>query len=262
MKFVGQILGGTQLDTQGEKLSKEVLEIFCAKNAGIRMPLGEGHDVSLPPQGYIENLRLEPHETLEEEWVLKADIFCEEEALKRLLRGFSISFLEPAKGPSNAIMSVHVPYPSYNDSDFMMDLAAIPRLGTGRWVKKAADPTTIAALTIVLPFVLAPAWDKLYKERFGSYLDVLLDSLLPKLQRKGLTAEFIHIVPYDDRRIEIRLLSPRGSAAFNYELVLKGLSTAATWLETRKNNSMPIPSRLVLQYDAQSDGYVVTRSDP
>jgi hypothetical protein len=52
-QIIGQILAGTQLDLQGEKLSKAFLDEFCQYTDAVKSPLHQHHDMSKKIVGYF-----------------------------------------------------------------------------------------------------------------------------------------------------------------------------------------------------------------
>jgi hypothetical protein len=49
--YPNQMLGGTQLDSQGERPTVEHLLQFCQRFAGKKMPLNHQHDIHPEPLG-------------------------------------------------------------------------------------------------------------------------------------------------------------------------------------------------------------------
>ena len=115
-----QIIAGTKVDLQGEKIPKHVLEGFLKNSYGKKIPLNQSHDISKPCPGYIENLNLVEDENENNEWSLIGDVYCESEKLEEAMNGFSISYLEithQCEGDPEILF--YLPYPHYNDKEYI-----------------------------------------------------------------------------------------------------------------------------------------------
>ena len=118
--FKQQILAGTKVDLQGEKIPKRILEGFVKSSNGRKIPLNQSHDFAKQCPGYMENLNLIEDENEKDEWALVGDIYCEPEKLEEVMGGFSISYLEithPCKDDPEILL--YLPYPYYNDHEYL-----------------------------------------------------------------------------------------------------------------------------------------------
>jgi hypothetical protein len=173
-----QTLASTREDRHGERVSKEVLEAYCTAARG-RRPLNEQHDMRRRTVGWIENLRVVPDPDAEGEWALKGDVYCTSADLGTALKGFSISFFQGLAGPAEPERAIYVPYPHYNDKQFIDSLAEDDEaLHVGKVVRKALDESTVAVLISLVLFVLGPEWQHVYDERVRPNLECLFAKVL------------------------------------------------------------------------------------
>jgi hypothetical protein len=169
-QILGQTVGSTHIDSQGEKIPKRILEKFAQQE---RLPLSQNHQPEKPSIGYMENFRVVPDAANEGEWLLKADIYFTEEPtdIEIVLGGFSWSIteiIEEYKTPIDSGYAVYLPYPYYDDEVLLCKLHnEDEHLSLGRWYKKSADPATISLAVSFILFVISPVWTKFLTMLFG-----------------------------------------------------------------------------------------------
>lgn len=174
-----QILAGTLVDSQGERNTKEFLLSLCAAlSTKTRFPLGQKHDMSLEPVGYIDNFRVVPANKEGKEWNLVGDVYFHDVEIDDALKGFSYSICQDIQGDrSERQISVYVPFPYYNDESLLTDLTS-PGSGivAGAWRKKAAETDTVSLIVSSVLFLAAPAYTNFWNEK--------VSPLIAKLQSR------------------------------------------------------------------------------
>lgn len=231
--FVNQTLASTNLDAQGERLSKGFLERACVHMAGMRFPVHQQHDMLRPVAGYIENVRLEEDPINIGEWCLIGDAYVDTGAVQDVLSGFSISGVEMIRHSSTPTAQVHLPFPHYNDAELLAELTADQDLDVGKWIRKSAEPIEWAVIGSVIAFAITPVWDDVYKRKIGPRIDTLVARLMPIFRRKGLHAELVQIVLFKDVEVEVRIIPLRGNEAtcLNSSEVQRGLALVVAFLQ-------------------------------
>lgn len=184
------VISGTAPDLQGEKLSKEFLQKYCRKMGKGRNPLHQGHDMGMPVVGYTENTRLIPDMHQPGEWLLVVDAYHEKEKIGAdVAKGISISGIDYVSQPEQAYSFVCVPFPHYNDADFMGALSQNKRLAVGKWIKKQQDPSSVVLIGPILVLIIRPFWDEYCKQfLIPKIKNLILDQCGP-LRKKGLSIE-------------------------------------------------------------------------
>jgi len=71
-KILGQTIGSTHRDSQGEKLPKEILEHICKQR---RSPISQEHKPEKRSIGYMDNFRVVPDPKASGEWFLISDVY-------------------------------------------------------------------------------------------------------------------------------------------------------------------------------------------
>ncbi len=232
--FIKRILGGTRLDSQGECFTKEDLERYCSKAQG-RQYLHTEHDMALEPSGFVENLRVVPAEEVDGEWNLVGDVTVLSGTVTDAMKGFSISLTQRVITREDSDAGIFLPYPFYNDADYLEDFAADKNLDVGKWIKKSADPTIWALLLMGVGG--AGSWlfqrfsdalfDEFFKRKVSPRLGEILDQTQPKLIKNGIHLQMTVPVPIDGKIIEIRIIpSTEGSVGLTEEYVRDALRLA------------------------------------
>lgn len=260
--FKDQCLSGTKLDAQGERIPKSVLESFAIGNTGVRQPLNQGHDLTLKTIGYIENIRLIKDTNDPKEWLLIGDVFCDPTDLEITLGGFSISYLELThRSVVQEEFLVYLPFPHYNDDILLSELLESENISLGKWVKKAADPSTIALIGAVGVFVLTPVWDDLYKKFVAPRVYGFFSKNLDRFTKKNISTDFIQKISFDGLDIQVVLIPKRGKEkeCFSVDNINDALESVHSYLF-----STPLPthksiSRLDLFYYSETVGFKMHR---
>lgn len=258
--FKNQILSGTGPDIYGETLSKAFLERACEHFRGRLAPVNREHGYDHPALGYIENLRVVPAAD-SNEWHLIGDVTVRLGDLSAILGGFSISGVEPIITSPAAEGTVLLPYPHYNDTNLIDEIASDPTLSIQKWIKRSADATTWALIGAAVTFAITPVWDDVYKRLVAPRIDNLVNSLLEKLRAKGLSSQLVQLVSYRGNNIEIRFIpdNKQEHRCLASPVIGRGIKSVVAFLDTdAKAKTMGI-ERAVLYFDPDADDYVIHR---
>lgn len=178
-KFPQQIISSTHVDAHGEKMELDLLRDFAEtiNNSG-RFPIGQQHDANKGYAGYMENAFIEKDLENSGEHFLKADIYCDEEDLEILLGGFSFSVNIGIKSNTEEpLFGVYLPYPHYNNENSLNKVLEIDEpIKVGKWLKKSADPATVALITSFIVLFLGPFWKQVYDEKIAPHVKKILNS--------------------------------------------------------------------------------------
>lgn len=256
-----QTLAGTRIDSQGERNTKEALESFAALYAGRRMPLNQQHDLSLKSPGYVENMRVVPDAKSPGDWSLVGDVSFDGEALQIPVGGFSISFLEVLRrGNTQDIIHVYLPYPHYNDITLIDEVFEEGFISVGRWAKKAADPALTALVGGVIVFFIKPIWEDLYKTQIAPHVYKFFSGKFKKLREKNISANFVQYVVHNEYEIQVLLIPARGKEEHCFGVEKTDAAMQLVHSRLTKQDPTAIPaSKMFLQFDEQSDSYVLYR---
>ncbi|EGQ7881757.1 hypothetical protein NMS01_003878 [Vibrio cholerae] len=255
-----QILGGTSIDRQGEKLTYEFLNDFCNTFKGKRMPLNQQHDLGLKTIGYAENLRLERFGNSDKEWSLIGDLFVDRDNLEIAVGGFSISGVEEIKSENNPDFFLYIPFPYYNDAELLESLSESNKINLGKWIKKNNDPESWAIFAATVAFALTPVWDDFYKTVVAPKIKKFVSEEFPKLAKKGIGLQHVQIIDYHGCEIEIRFIGERGreKECYSLSIMRNAISMVQHELDTIFSTSDPV-SRIVLCYNKDGKSYFVHR---
>jgi hypothetical protein len=210
--FKDQVLGGTRVDFQDEKIPKHILDSIVSSCHGKRQPLNQDHDLTHNSAGYIENIRLIEDVNNTGEWSLIGDVYCDDSDLKVVLGGFSISYLDVTDklSPSPDFL-VYLPYPYYSDKSVIEAVSADSNVNVGRWVKKGADPATIAIIGATAVFILKPVWEDLYKIQIAPKIYTYFSKKHDEFKSRKISTDLIQMVEYNGKDIQVILIPIRGS---------------------------------------------------
>lgn len=255
-----QILGGTSIDRQGEKLTYEFLNDFCNTFKGKPIPLNQQHDLGLNTVGYAENLRLEKIGDSDKEWNLIGDLFVERANLEIVVGGFSISGVEALKSEDNPDFLLYIPFPYYNDAELLESLSKSNKINLGKWIKKNNDPESWAIFAATVVFVLTPVWDDFYKTIIAPKIKKFVYEEFPKLKKKGVGLQHVQIVDYRGCEIEIRFIGERGreKECYSSSTIRNSISMIKNEFDSTFSVSNPVV-RIVLCYDKDSKSYFIHR---
>jgi hypothetical protein len=259
-KHLDQIIAGTQVDGHGEKRTKEFFEKMLSSYPQ-KMPLNQQHDMRKETLGYLENFRLIPSVNETDEWNVIADIYITSDDIDNALKGFSFSALETIGGNTTTpLYYVHLPFPLYNDEEFIETLInSDDDLMVGKWIKKAIDPTTIGLVATGIALFFGPEWDIQYKSRVRPAMNKLL-SHIPKLIEKDVSPDLIqHVVGYLDERIKVYFVPDRSDVVASYQehYILPALCMVRDFLEIDEKSKITGLEMAKLFFDKQKDSYVL-----
>ncbi len=207
MKINGQIMATTHSDSQGEKLTKAELEYFVAKSPN-KIALHSNHNISNPILGVAQNLRVALCDD-GKNWQIIADIETDQPAEFRSFGGMSISFTTKIHENEDAIFSIAVPFPLYDDIHFTSALHASTGASILKWRRKSASIDSVAIIVALGVFVLGPPWQHFYTKKIAPEIDRLAKSALPQLRSKNLGLEFSQRVKFDNRIVDLRFFADR-----------------------------------------------------
>lgn len=261
VRLLNQKIAGTSLDSQGERLVLDDLKAYCEFCRGRRVPLHQKHSMGEPTLGYIENVRLIADNTDEDGWSVVGDVVITQGGLPDGLKGFSISFTAPLVDAEDPEFLLYIPYPHYNDREFVDGLASDSTVKVGKWVKKSAEISELAIFGLAISFWLRPVWDDLYKNDLSPLIRKFLSESWPKLKAKGLALEHVQVVIHSGRAIELRFIPDRGKeeACLSPEQIQGGIRLVAEYLDKSSQHEALAIERIVLMYAIDSRCYEIAR---
>jgi hypothetical protein len=260
-KYENQRLGGTHVDSQGEKLPKVFFQRFCKQLENKRIPLHQQHEMAKKTVGFIENLRLVPDTEIINEWCLIGDVTIEDGGIEEVLRGFSISGVEELRKSPTATALIYLPFPHYNNKQLVDELCSDKDLTIGKWIKKEASPTAWVLLGSIIAFAVTPIWDDVYKRKIAPRLDELIKKYREPLNEKGISVELMQIILFKGAEIEVRIIPTKVNQAVSLqiEIVQAGLEKVVEFLQSdAKANNIGI-NRIIIFYDESKSSYVLHR---
>lgn len=259
--LLSQTIASTNLDRQGERIGVEHLHYAAQKWAGRRVPMHQQHRSDLPSPGYFENLRLLPDEANPNEWRLVADIYYDETMVVDPVGGFSIAFLEPIRrAESSELFQVFVPFPHYRDEQFLGELFEEGYVSVGRYGKKSAELEYAALVVTVLVAVLAPMWDKAWKETIGPTVSEFFQRKFPLLRARGMHAELLQTIDYEGNHVEVTFIPQRGSEerCFGVEKTYPAMLQVHDYLVALDVNHVTA-AKVFMVFDASLDQFKMLR---
>jgi len=261
LHFLNQKIAGTSLDSQGERLALDDLKAYVNYCKGKRVPLHQKHSIGEPILGYIENVRLIPNDSNVDSWSVVGDVVVTQGALPDGLKGFSISFTAPLVEVKDPESLLYIPYPHYNDAQFVADLSSDSSMKIGKWVKKSAEVSELAIFGLTVSFWLRPIWDDLYKNELSPRIRRFITEAWPKLRSKGLTLEHVQIVIHSGREIELRFIPERGKedSCLCPEQIQAGIRLVAKYLDESHSQESPVIERIVMRYETSLRCYEIVR---
>lgn len=256
-----QILSGTRLDTQGERVPKEALLSFCAQYAGKRMPLNQNHDLRMKSPGFLENLCLVEDAASPGDWSLVGDVYFDAESLEIALGGFSISYLEILKrSVQQDRFCVYLPFPFYNDQKLVAQLFEDGFISVGKWAKKNTDPSTVALICGVVVFIIKPVWEDLYKTQIAPVVYKFFQEKYGVLKASNINVNFVQYVLHFDREIQVLLIPIHGQdeICFDIDHTNQAMLAVHDYLNSIDIGA-PRITKLFLHFDLSSSCYVLYR---
>jgi len=262
-EFKDQTIGGTVEDSQGECLPLKALKDFASHCEGRRLPLGQGHDLSLKNAGYIENVRVIEHPEIPGEHALVADISCDESNLEVSLKGFSISYLEVLKRPDKqSDVIAYIPFPHYYDEPFMESLLnQTPPVTVGKWVKKSAGLTTVALIGATFVFFAKPVWDDFYKTQLAPKLYGFIKRNYNSFKERDITANVVQVIDIEGHQIQIFLVPDKSNEDLCFLPQYLDQSMKEVHLLLFKEEDPKRIERVHLHFESEEAGYRIHRVD-
>lgn len=262
--FKDQIIAGTRLDLHGERIPKAKLDEYCQSMPG-RHWLNHKHDMSLPPTGYYENVRVVPSALEEGEWDLIADVTITYGTIEENIGGFSIGYTELIVERDGAEAAVFLPYPFYNDAELIESLASDQTIEVGKWVQKSAEPVLWSLIGAGFVWLAGKLFDKTFDEfldrTYVPQVRKILDFVLPKLEEKGLSAQVNIPAAMGNIPISLQIQPPpnTGKEYLSNPHIAQAIRAANASLLAGDARPETI-TRIVLGYDFSGQAYQVIRT--
>jgi hypothetical protein len=262
--FSNQIIAGTREDKHGERYSKEFFEKLLA-TIPKRTPLNVGHEMGIPTAGYLENFKLVQNTDSPEEWNVTADIYVTDGELDigGALKGFSFSATSIDWGNTSSPEEIlFLPYPIYNDLEFIGDLVnSSDDLAVGKWIKKSVDPVLIGMAITAFAVVIGPEWDIQYKNRIRPKLIDII-SRLPTLNKKGISLDIVQrFIGYCDEEIQMYFIPDRSNELESHteNNIKKGLNIALSTISRDSKAKSVGVKRIELKFNPETHKFDVFR---
>ncbi len=258
--LLSQTVASTHLDGQDERIAVEHLRYAARMWAGQRVPMHQQHRSDLPSPGYFENIRLLPDEASPDEWRLVADIYYDETTVINPVGGISIAFLEPIRNAESEVFQVFVPFPHYKDEQFLDELFEEGYVSVGRYGKKSAELEQVALIATVLVAVLAPMWDKTWKESIGPAVNEFFRRKFPLLRARGMQAQLRQHLDCDGNHVEVTFIPQRGSEewCFGVEKTFPAMLQVRNYLVALDVNHVTA-AKVFMIFDASLDQFKMLR---
>lgn len=209
----------------------------------------------------MENFRIVEAEDAPGEWNVIADIYVTSGTVDEALKGFSYSATEHmASNAPSPDVSVHLPYPVYNEQDFIKELLAdIPSLLVGRWVKKSVDPATIGLVGALVVLLVRPEWEIQYKENIRPNI-VKAIGIVSRLRKKGISSNLHqHVRGHTGEDVLLLFVPDREyeEASFSEPAIKLAIAEAVAFLiRDDKSTSIGV-ERIRFFYDVPTRKYVL-----
>ncbi len=203
--YLDSVLATTGIDGHKEILPVEILQQFC-DNFPNGMPLQQQHDLSERSLGYAKNLRVI---TNENGHALLADIYTDKEIDFDKFDGLSIGALALFHKPKNYEIACYLPYPNYNDSEFVNELKNEDGLAIGGHIKKELSVSAIGLIATSIVLLIAPEWEVQYKTRVRPIIINAIDLIKRKLWPKGICVDLVQTVIVDGIEVKLNFIPDR-----------------------------------------------------
>lgn len=261
--YKSQTLASTNVDSQGEKLTKEFLESALKLMGSARFPLHQHHDMSLPVLGFVEKPRVLPDPDHPGEWKLVGDVTVEPDDLEEALGGFSISATELIIESDEPVALIYLPFPHYNNTELVEALAENGYVSVGKWIKKAADPSIWMIIGSAVVLLVTPVWDDIYKQKIAPKLGEIINRCLHRTQAEGLFTELLQVVELNGSRVEVRLIPAKHKQAYclRAEAIEQGMAAAIDFLSRDQKTLSVGVNRLIVYFDDTADRYKLHRAE-
>jgi hypothetical protein len=122
----------------------------------------------------MTNFRLVQDANDQSHVLLVCDVTYDDELGSPPFGGFSFSALHFLRSNSSEPeFGIYLPFPSYNDASLADALLTCDvKLAFGKWIKKAADPTLIAMIVLLVQPIWTTVYKKLLEEKLVRTLDL------------------------------------------------------------------------------------------
>jgi hypothetical protein len=253
--ILAQPIASTELDLQGEQLSKEELESVL-RGIPERTPLNQHHDMSLPTLGFAFNHRIIQHPKDPEHFILVCDITYDDALGSPDLNGFSYSTISKLFSNSKTPdFEIYLPFPHYKDQSLLQKfLQTENEVAIGKWTKKAANPWLIALVVIAI----RPFWEDTYKELLADKIRKLLRSI-KSIWPDGISINVMFEIPFDayTPKPSALLFPPTGSGISGIVITRKAVDFALDYCQTDYVLTGKCISKLRIKYIESSSTFEV-----
>jgi len=251
----GQPVASTHVDMHGEQLTLEHLKAIALSVPPIA-PINNNHDMGLAPIGEMKKFRIIEDPNSPGDYLLVCDVKYDDEAEGIPSGGLSWSFLEGGIANSKVHeFEIYLPFPAYNDDTLIGELlSSDANLLVGKWIKKSADPLSIALIAIFAP----PIWNSIYKIVFRNKVESFLQSVKDRWpKRLGINISIeLPIESYSPKPVAV--LIPEVSSGINSLLTaVDGLDKAMDICILDYANTGKEISRIRLSYESSEKAYKV-----
>lgn len=205
-----QVMTTTNLDSQGDKLTRDELQqIFDTMPAEVL--IGIEHDASLPPMGRGFNKKMKQLDS--GEWAIVMDVEVWDEQLLKGFGGFSVGFNRgrictayPGRPADLEIRLNPLHYPEEVFQDIVMMSTDSLNINTVEVKQRAEDPMAIAVLKFVSAAVAAGFFGQIGSEAFNLLRKTLAD--LPFRTKSGKRGAVHILTPFEkwDRTYQVVLV--------------------------------------------------------
>lgn len=248
------------MDSHGERFTKQDLEKFKAQFSD-KFQINTMHSLAQPIAGTASNIRIvaDPNE---HDWNLIADVEVTDERFGIDFKGMSISILTPIFDLQSAEYTLALTYPTYNDTDYVSDLARTKTVSISKWRKKSDGSDQTAILIAMFAFLFTPVWEDTYHALVKPNLLKVLKIILPRLEHRNITLEFLYRIDFEDRVVDVRLLGMQSLLNFTVDdLLLLTVLKESRYLLAGQPEDGPRITQIVFQFDRIGRRFVTSRID-
>ena len=202
----GQVVAGTGFDSQGERLTREELEMLF-RLWDEEVPSGVNHDLAQTPvcRTFNQRLDLQPNG----EWALKVDVEVFDEEAFSKFGGFSIAFSRRRTriGPDPAAVEVSANPRHFDIEHLVRALAAInSRTGTVDLVERVEKASLLETAVISIAVFVGLQTFSGFFNAAGAALFELLRKQRRKDEPTAPVSIQFHLHPSADRRVPVIIL--------------------------------------------------------
>jgi hypothetical protein len=95
--------------------------------------MNANHQLHEPSTDFVENLRVVPIGVEIDEWKLIGDVTSDDQRVGEQFKGYSISISSKLHVDKNAILSIALPFPTYDYYEFVASFKEGMKLGIEKW---------------------------------------------------------------------------------------------------------------------------------